>query len=136
VATSVLMAEGQGRFVEYAGGYSDMVAQRGAGVSARVRERETPKAAKAAPAPRAIQTERRKLSFKDKHALETLPAQITALEREIHALSQRLSAGDFYERDPKGFAAASAKLAELHASLAASEERWLELEMLREELER
>ena len=133
VATSVLMAEGHGRFVEYAGGYSDMVAQRGVGVSAKVREREAPKAA---PAPRAVQTERRKLSFKDKHALETLPGQITALEREIHALSQRLSAGDFYERDPKGFAAASAKLAELHASLAASEERWLELEMLREELER
>src|SRR5207344_1070035 len=35
VATSILMAEGDGRFVEYAGGYSDMVAQRGAGVEAR-----------------------------------------------------------------------------------------------------
>ncbi len=135
VATSVLMAEGSGRFVEYAGGYSDMVAQRGAGVSAKVRERETPKAAKAAPAPRAIQTERRKLSFKDKHALETLPGQITALEREIHALTARVSAADFYARDPKGFAAATAKLGELQATLAASEERWLELEMLREELE-
>lgn len=43
VSTSVLMAEGDGRFTAYAGGYSDMVAQRGGGVSARkaeVREQE------------------------------------------------------------------------------------------------
>lgn len=136
VATSVLMAEGGGRFVEYAGGYSDMVAQRGGGVSAKVREREARQTEKASPAPRAAQSERRKLSFKDKHALETLPAQMTALEREIAALTEKMSADGFYERDPKGFAAATAKLAELQATLAASEERWLELEMLREELER
>ena len=134
VATSVLMAEGGGRFVEYAGGYSDMVAQRGGGVAAKVRE--VVKAERASPAPRAATTERRKLSFKDKHALETLPGEITALEREIHALGERLSGDGFYERDPRGFMAATAKLADLQAKLAANEERWLELEMLREELER
>ncbi len=134
VATSVLMAEGAGRFVEYAGGYSDMVAQRGGGVIAKVRD--VAKAEKAAPSPRVAATvERKKLSFKDKHALETLPGQITALEREIHALHERLAGDDFYARDPKGFAATTAKLVELQATLAASEERWLELEMLREALE-
>ena len=50
VATSVLMSEGDGRWVEYAGGYSDMVAQRGAGVSAApivvsARRRKSPKLA-------------------------------------------------------------------------------------------
>ena len=35
VVTSVLYAEGDGRWTEYAGGYSDMVAQRGEGVQAR-----------------------------------------------------------------------------------------------------
>ncbi len=34
VATSVLVAEGAGRWVEYAGGYSDMIAQRGGGLAA------------------------------------------------------------------------------------------------------
>jgi ATP-binding cassette subfamily F protein uup len=136
VATSVLMAEGDGRFVEYAGGYSDMLAQRGSGVAAKAREREAAKTEKPSPAPRAAAPERRKLSFKDKHALETLPGQITALEREIAALTERMSGQGFYERDPKGFAAATAKLAELQATLATSEERWLELEMLREEIER
>ena len=33
VATSVVVAEGGGRWVEYAGGYSDMVAQRGSGLA-------------------------------------------------------------------------------------------------------
>jgi ATP-binding cassette subfamily F protein uup len=135
VATSVLMAEGSGRFVEYAGGYSDMVTQRGSGVAAKARERESAKVEKPSPAPRAVQAERRKLSFKDKHALETLPGQITTMEREIHALNERLSADGYYARDPKGFAADSARLAELQASLAAAEERWLELEMQREALE-
>ena len=35
VVTSVIASEGNGRWVEYAGGYSDMLAQRGAGPAAR-----------------------------------------------------------------------------------------------------
>ena len=136
VATSVLMAEGNGRFVEYAGGYSDMVAQRGGGVSAKVREREAAKAERASPAPRQAAPERRKLSFKDKHALETLPARMDALHREIAELKAKLEDEGFYARDPKGFNAVTTKLAAQEAELAASEERWLELEMLREEIAR
>ena len=64
-----------------------------------------------------------------------MPAQITTLERDIHTLHERLAGEGFYERDPKAFMAATAKLAGLQATLAASEERWLELEMLRETLE-
>ncbi len=54
VATSVINAEGEGRWTEYAGGYSDMVAQRGVGVTARVREpapRRRPRVASLAPPP-------------------------------------------------------------------------------------
>ncbi len=134
VATSVLMAEGDGHFIEYAGGYSDMVAQRGTGVAARVVE-EKPKTAKAGPKePRKSVPGRRKLTFADKHALETLPTRIAALEKEIGALQTKMSDGALYARDPAGFAAISDRLGVLHAELATSEERWLELEMLREEL--
>jgi ATP-binding cassette subfamily F protein uup len=135
VATSVLMAEGDGRFIEYAGGYSDMVVQRGAGVSAKAREAAAAKPAKAAAAPRAASSERRKLTFKDKHALETLPARIDALHGEIRTLRAKLAEDGLYTRDAKGFAATAAKLSAAEAELAASEERWLELEMLREEIE-
>jgi ATP-binding cassette subfamily F protein uup len=134
VATSVLFAEGNARFVEYAGGYSDMVAQRGEGVEAReiakpkVEKTSAPKERRRADAPAT------KLSFKDKHALETLPAKMAALEKEIVALHVKLADGDFYARDPKGFADASARLEIAQSELSASEERWLELEMLREEL--
>ncbi len=50
VATSVIVAEGEGRWTEYAGGYSDMVAQRGFGVTAPAAAAK-PKAEKAAPQP-------------------------------------------------------------------------------------
>jgi len=135
VATSVLFAEGNGRFIEYAGGYSDMIAQRGEGVQARETSKG-PKAEKGAIKPRERNPSSQKLSFKDKHALETLPARMTALEKEIDALHQTLADPDLYARDAKKFADASAKLEKAQAELSASEERWLELEMLREELER
>jgi ATP-binding cassette subfamily F protein uup len=138
IVTSVLAAEGNGRWTEYAGGYSDMLAQR------RGRDLEARKAAPSsgpvtaargseeptAPVPQS----RRKLSFNEKHALETLPAAMAGLEQEIAALSSRLSASDFFARDPKAFAAATERLAAVQAELTAAEERWLELELLREEL--
>ncbi|ODT48833.1 ATP-binding cassette domain-containing protein [Devosia sp. 63-57] len=135
VATSVIMAEGDGRWTEYAGGYSDMVAQRGAGVSARVVEK-APKAEKPkadAPAPQA--SAKRKLSFKEKHALETLPKDIDKLDAEIRSLNAALSDANFYTKDPNGFAAKSKALEAAEAKKAGAEEQWLELEMLREELE-
>lgn len=135
VATSVVMAEGDGRWTEYAGGYSDMVSQRGAGVSARVVEKaprpEKAKAEAAAPAAAG----KRKLSFKEKHALETLPKEIDRLDAEIRAFNAALSDPALYGKDPTGFAAKSKALADAEARKAAAEEQWLELEMLREELE-
>ena len=135
VASSVLMAEGDGRFIEYAGGYSDMLAQRGSGVEAK---EPPPKAKKSATPEKRKRPDGppKKMSFNDKHELETLPARITALEKEIAALHDKLADSNFYARDPKGFAAASAKLEQAQAALAAAEERWLELEALREELAR
>jgi ABC transport system ATP-binding/permease protein len=133
VATSVLMAEGEGRFVEYAGGYSDMLAQRGQGVVAREQLRVAKEPAPREP--RKPDLRRRKLSFADKHALETLPARIATLEKEIGALQKKLSDGALYARDPEGFAALSEKMGVLHHELSAAEERWLELETLREEIE-
>jgi ATP-binding cassette subfamily F protein uup len=135
VASSVLMAEGDGRFIEYAGGYSDMLAQRGSGVEAKA----PPPKSKRSAAPekrKRPDSAPKKMSFNDKHELETLPARITALETEIAALHVKLVDNNFYTRDPKGFAAASAKLEQAQGALAAAEERWLELEALREELAR
>jgi ATP-binding cassette subfamily F protein uup len=112
-----------------------MVAQRGSGVAA--------KAVATGPAPRASggvgnlkpAQSKRQLSFKDKHALGELPKQIARLEAEIAALQKELTDSTLYARDTARFAAVMARLSEAQASLASLEDRWIELEILRSEIE-
>jgi ATP-binding cassette subfamily F protein uup len=134
VVTSVIATEGGGRWIEYAGGYTDMLAQRGpakasAGVSGG-RSRGTRDAA-VPPSKPAV----KKLSFKDKHALETLPGVMAELEREIARLNRVLSDGNLYSRQPAKFADTTRALEVAQGKLAKAEEQWLALEMLREEVE-
>ena len=139
VATSVLMSEGDGRWFEYAGGYSDMIAQRGMGVEARgadapAREnaKEKPSKEKSAsdkPAPKA------KLSFKEQHALATLPKKMDELRDKRTKLQTLLDDPELYAREPAKFAKASEMLGGVETELAAAEEEWLELEIRRETLE-
>ncbi len=135
VATNVIAYEGDGRWQDYAGGYSDMVAQRGRGVQARAAAvaAATAREGGTTEAPRAVA--KAKMSFKDKHALETLPDRIALLEREMAALQKALADPQLYTRDPAGFAARTNLLAKKQAERDAAEEEWLRLEMLREELE-
>ena len=74
------------------------------------------------------------MSFKDKHALETLPTTMAKLEAEIAALSAKVADPKLYAKDTAAFDAASKRLAAAQAELARSEERWLELELLRAEI--
>ena len=134
VATSILMYEGDGNWTEYAGGYTDMVAQRGAGVDARdmkVVERERSVAIAQTPRPQG----KRKLTFKDKFALETLPAKMKALDDELDKLSAKLGDADLFTRDPKKFEKIMHRLQAAQAEKHDAEEQWLELELMREELE-
>jgi ATP-binding cassette subfamily F protein uup len=134
VCTSVLASEGDGRWTVYAGGYSDMVAQRGSGVQARAAAKaEKVAVEKTEAAPRAAA--KRKLSFKEKHALETLPKRISDLQAEIAKHQAALNDPQLFSRDPAKFEAASKGLEKAGAELSAAEDQWLELEMLREELE-
>ncbi len=136
VATSVIVAEEEGVWREYAGGYSDMVSQRGFGVSG------APASAKAegsrkqrALAPTAGGEQKRKLSFKQKHALETIPGKIETLRAARDKLQAILADPALYARDPAGYQKATKTLAESEAGIARLEEEWLELELLREEME-
>ena len=134
VVTSTLAAEGAGRWVEYAGGYSDMLVQRGAPEVA-VPERARSSGPKSLSRSQGGAGGSRKMTFKDKHALETLPAQIAAAEAEIARLQATLADADLYRRDTAAFRAATGALTRAQANLTAAEERWLALELLREELE-
>jgi ATP-binding cassette subfamily F protein uup len=132
VATGIVLAEGDGRFTEYAGGYSDMLAQR----DGRVEKQAPARKASAKPAPeKRVRAAVPKMNFADAHALKVLPEKIAAAELKMAALEQRLSDSGLYARDPAQFAKLSAELAEIRTQKDADEERWLALEMEREALE-
>lgn len=131
VVSSVIVSEGQGRWVEYAGGYSDMVAQRGAGVTAK-KKQPAEKAERPGDAPAPVaqpKADRIRLSPTEQHALKTLPATMDKLSSEIAMLNEALAKPDLYQKNPDLFARATKRLGEAQADLAAAEERWLELEM-------
>jgi ATP-binding cassette subfamily F protein uup len=137
VATSVIVAEADGRWQEYAGGYSDMLAQRGVDVDSR--ERLTPKGAsgkrQSEQRPQRQADTKRRLSFKDQYALATLPDRIEALRAEKATLQEQLSDPHFFERDAAAFEQASRAFVAAGQALAEAEDRWLELEILREQAE-
>ncbi|WP_201860380.1 ABC-F family ATP-binding cassette domain-containing protein [Microvirga soli] len=134
-ASSVLVSEGEGRWLEYAGGYTDMVAQRGRGVQARVVEKEAKPRNADKPAASPPAQNKRKLSFNEQHDLKTLPKRMEELEAKIAKVQEILADAELYSRDPARFQKAMDALTHLQTELHAAEERWLELEVLREELE-
>jgi len=131
--TSVLAAEGDGRWLEYAGGWSDMMAQRRGATPSLAPTAGRPAARALAPPPPPRSPA--KLSFKEKHRLETLPAEIDRLGREIAALEARLADPDLFAREPQGFALAARDLEAARERLGKAEEEWLDLELKREALE-
>src|SRR5690606_37618700 len=125
VASSVIVAEGEGRWTEYAGGYTDMVAQRGFGVQAAA-SRPTRGGGKPAGLAPLAPTSKQKLSFKQKHALETLPQEMARLQQEIAVHQKVLADAGLYARDPETFGRTSRALEQAEEALAAAEDRWLE----------
>jgi ATP-binding cassette subfamily F protein uup len=140
VVTSVLAPEGDGRWTEYPGGYSDMLIQRKGAEPQKVAGasiagvRTEPVSDGGAVIERTAQAQR-KLSFKDKHALETLPKTIAKLESDIANLGMRLADPRLYSKDRPAFDKATAELAAAQASLEAAEMQWLELDERRAALE-
>jgi ATP-binding cassette subfamily F protein uup len=135
LVNGVIAPDGDGRWIEYAGGYSDMLVQRGSDLAQRneqtERDRALKDAGKVAVEPPAA---RRRFLFKDKHALETLPKTIANLQAEAAKLQTQLGDPQFYTRDRAAFEKATAALGAIQLKIAAAEEQWLELEILREEL--
>jgi ATP-binding cassette subfamily F protein uup len=131
--TSTIVMEGDGSAVEYAGGYSDYVAQRQARPALRA----------AAPAARADETEKKaaprdkprtRLGYKDQRDLELLPERVAALEAEIKALEAALGDATLYQRDRAAFDRATSRIEEARSELEAAEARWFELEARRDAL--
>lgn len=129
--TSTLVPEGDGRWQEYPGGYSDMERQRGELATPSVGAEKQARKKNAAP-PR---TKSEKLSYKDKYALETLPARMEELENQIADHEKTLADPTLFMSDNAAFETATNGLSAARAELAEAEEKWLKLEMKREALE-
>ncbi len=134
LVTSTIALEGDGRAIEYAGGYADVERQRKA-----VAETNKPQKNKNKEIPAAVKGEatpaRTKLSYKQQRALEQLPDVMENLQNEISQIQETLAKPGLFESDPERFRSLAARLADAEAELTASEEQWLELEMLREQIE-
>jgi ATP-binding cassette subfamily F protein uup len=136
--TSVVTPDESGRWLEYAGGYSDMAAQRrGAAKSPPARDRGEKRGSAASPsrsgAGAAANASSGKLSFKQKFALENLPKEIARLESAIGKAEAAMADPALFSQDPKRFGSLAAELDRHRAALAKAEDEWLELEMLRAE---
>ena len=131
VVTSTIAFEGDGRWQEYAGGYSDMVLQR---APPTLSARPEPKRSASATAASRPAVPVRKLSFKDRHELDKiLPPLIEKLQADMARFQRVLSDANLFARDPKKFHATTSALAKAETELARAEERWLELEVLRDQ---
>ncbi len=137
VVTSVLASDGDGAWTEYAGGYSDMVAQRAAAAPERQSSVRGGRALTASTSSAQATSfgSKRKMTFKEKHALETLPKEIEALGCELATLEKIIADPALYTRDRALFDTTGTKIATARAKQAAAEDRWLELEVLKGELE-
>src|SRR5208337_4211098 len=135
VATSVIVSEGGGRWLEYSGGYSDMVAQRGYGLSGPLAAPPAEKPDRPAVRSNSPALAKRKLGFKEKRALELAPSRMDALRQELDTLELKLADPDFAARDPAAFQAATVQYGRVREELEKAEDEWLALEILREGME-
>jgi ATP-binding cassette subfamily F protein uup len=124
VVTQVIVAEGEGNWREFVGGYSDWERVRDTvTASAKAAAKPVPKveltAAAAIPAAKT-----KKLSFKEQRELEELPKQIAALEDEQSALNLQLSDADFYKKNAAEAKRVTARVEEIEAELLLALERW------------
>ena len=129
--TSIIAPEGNGKWLEYAGGYSDMLLQRKASEA----EAKKPAACVTQVAAKATPKSSNKLSYKQKFALETLPAKIETATQAVATLEAKLSDGNLFAKDPAQFSKIAAELDVMRASIDTMEHEWLELEMLKSEME-
>jgi ABC transport system ATP-binding/permease protein len=135
VATSVIVSEDNGVWCEYAGGYTDMLAQRGEGVTARKSDKTSPaKKEKTAGSNGSASKpqQKSKLSFTQQHLLKTLPDKIEKLEAKLEQLQADMHDPNLYVKNPDKFAKLSQQITDLTTEKDAAEEEWLELEMLNE----
>ena len=129
VVTQVIVAEGEGNWKEYIGGYTDWERVRAApeprasAPKAEVKAPQKEKPATPAPAPKA-----KRLSSKEQRELDELPALIAALEAEQKSITEKLADPNLYREQPAEVKKLNERYAQLDEQLMASLEKWEAIE--------
>ncbi len=129
VVTSTLSLEGGGVVKQYAGGYDDWVAARKAS-AADAAPGAAKEPAKAKGGEPAAKPAKRRLGFKEKRELESLPGKIEALEKEEAEINAALADPDAYKKPAADLAAWQRRLDEIPGEMEALLARWSELDDL------
>ena len=137
--TSVLAPDGGGRWIEYAGGYSDMLAQRGGNKldERKVRARAVSETIPPPPSRRPSRRGRRRKNSPTSRSSRwnRCRKRMEAAAASIARLEAKLADPRLFASDPAAFSKTAAAFEAERATLAAMEHEWLELEMLREAIE-
>lgn len=140
-ATSILAQdlENPARWIQFPGGYDDMIAQRGDKKTGKPKQSDASAPSNTARSPekqaaKAAKPQSKKLSYKEKYALETLPGKIETLAAEAAELESTLAQTGAWERDPERYDASARRLSAVKSELAEAEDQWLELELKHESL--
>ncbi len=130
VVTQVIVAEGNGLWREYIGGYSDWERVRPASIqtaagkgAAKNDARQEIKTAQPAASPK-----QKKLNYREQRDLEELPIMIAGLETEQKAISERLADPDIYKQQPEEVQRLNQRFAEIDMLLLENLEKWEAIE--------
>jgi len=132
--TGILAFEGEAKIVAHAGGYSDYLVRKKAAEARQTDKSDNKKPKKSAPdKPKTNRPAR--LSFRDKHRLDTLPDEIAAIDAEIATIETKLAVPDLFQNDPDLFNRLVDMLATQKDSKDQKEMEWLEAAEKAEALE-
>ena len=128
VVTSTWVFDGKGNIDEYIGGYQDYLQQRPDQKVVDQKSDVKKAAAKAEATAAAAVPKKVKLSYKDQRALEQLPAEMEALEKEQAEINAQLADGSLFVSDADKAMKLSNRLTEIDDLLLEKLERWEALE--------
>lgn len=134
VVTSVIYMKGDGNITEHAGSYSELLEKL---------KNKTPntKSVKKENIPEknySVEIQPRKtvkLNYNQQRLLEVLPNEIETIEAEIIKIEEELSDPNLYTENPKRFDFLSQDLVDKQQAKEDKENQWLEIQLIKEELE-
>ncbi len=126
VVTSTLVFEGDGRVIEYAGGYDDWLSQR-----PKMQQTESPAINTGKKTRRHSESPKeRKLGYMEKRELQDLPQKIDALEAEQKELCAWMADPLFYKKEKSEITRMRTRLAQVEQDIEKAYLRWEALEAI------